>query len=193
MQYKWVDNFRWTYTYDITGNRITELYESWSTSNSQWNNHNKYLFEYDFNGNATMGKHYKWKDNQWLSDINSITLSYNYRTDFIGFNAAIVEASYIIITSLVDTSPSFSFQLYQNFPNPFNESTTIKYTLPIRSHVKLVVFDLLGRTISTPVNELKSAGSYSVEFSASKLSSGIYYYRLQTDDFYQIKKLIYLK
>ncbi|MBU0559165.1 MAG: peptidoglycan DD-metalloendopeptidase family protein [Bacteroidetes bacterium] len=83
--------------------------------------------------------------------------------------------------------------LYQNFPNPFNPSTTIRYDLPQGGMVSIRVYDMLGIEVKTLVNEYNSAGSYRVEFNASNLSSGTYFYRLTTENFTEIKKLILVK
>jgi beta-N-acetylhexosaminidase len=80
-----------------------------------------------------------------------------------------------------------------NFPNPFNPSTTIRFSLPRQSFVLLKIFDLLGREVATLVNEEKNIGSYNVEFTASDLPSGVYFYRLQAGSFAKIKKMILLK
>jgi hypothetical protein len=74
--------------------------------------------------------------------------------------------------------------LFQNYPNPFNPITTIKFDLPKNSYVKLIVYDLLGREVSLLVNEELKASSYAVDFDASALSSGVYFYRLITIDNY---------
>ncbi len=86
-----------------------------------------------------------------------------------------------------------SFALYQNYPNPFNPSTVIKYSVPTLTKVTIKIFDLLGREIKTLVDEEKTAGNYEVQFNASNLSSGVYFYRIQAGDFMQTKKLILLK
>ena len=95
-------------------------------------------------------------------------------------------------------SAPLAFNLEQNFPNPFNPTTRIKFSVPSNSksgnhNVKLTVYDILGRAVSTLVNENKPAGHYEIEFDGSKLSSGIYLYTLQSEDFLSIKKLVVLK
>jgi|WetSurMetagenome_2_1015567.scaffolds.fasta_scaffold10674_2 aminopeptidase N len=85
------------------------------------------------------------------------------------------------------------YELYQNEPNPFNPVTNINYDIPKNSHVKLVVYDLLGKEIKTLVNENKTAGKYSVSFNGMNLSSGVYLYRIETDNFSQVKKMMMVK
>ncbi len=85
------------------------------------------------------------------------------------------------------------YALYQNYPNPFNPSTTIKYSIPKLSFVTLKIFDVLGNEIAILVNEEKTTGNYKVEFDASNLSSGVYFYRLQAGDFIDTKKIVLLK
>jgi len=85
------------------------------------------------------------------------------------------------------------FYLGQNYPNPFNPSTVISYQLPANTRVTLKVYDELGRVVRTLVNERQTAGSHSVTFDASNLSSGAYFYRLSAGSFVQTKKLILLK
>jgi len=85
------------------------------------------------------------------------------------------------------------FTLYQNYPNPFNPVTTIEYYIPKEAKVSLEVFDLLGSKVSTIVNEIKTAGSYAVKFDSSKLSSGIYIYRLLFHGMTLSRKMIVIK
>jgi hypothetical protein len=85
------------------------------------------------------------------------------------------------------------FVLEQNYPNPFNPVTSLQYTIGSRQYVSLKVYDILGREVVTVVNEEKLAGSYEIVFDAPELSSGIYYYRLETNGFSQTKKMILLK
>ena len=85
------------------------------------------------------------------------------------------------------------FELSQNYPNPFNPGTTIRYSMPQQGNVTLKVYDVLGNKVATLVNETQSAGKYEVRFDASQLSSGIYFYQLKTDNYYEIKKMTLIK
>jgi hypothetical protein len=85
------------------------------------------------------------------------------------------------------------FFLSQNYPNPFNPSTVISYQLPATSMVSLKIYDIIGKEVSTLVNEEKLAGSYEIEFGAQGLPSGIYLYKLQAGNFVQTKKMVLLQ
>ncbi len=85
------------------------------------------------------------------------------------------------------------FSLSQNYPNPFNPSTKISFALPSSSNVSLKVFNTIGQEVSELVNENLEQGNYSVDFNASKLSSGVYFYKLSTSNFVQIKKMLLMK
>jgi len=86
-----------------------------------------------------------------------------------------------------------NFSLSQNYPNPFNPSTTISYSIPRSGFVKLSVYNILGEEVSKLVNEEQLVGSYKVDLNASSLSSGVYFYTIQTRDFVETKKIILLK
>lgn len=81
----------------------------------------------------------------------------------------------------------------QNYPNPFNPSTMINYSIKDEGFVKLIIYDVLGREIAVLVNEKKETGSYSVEFNAFQLPSGVYIYTLQVNGYTASKKLLLLK
>jgi hypothetical protein len=102
-----------------------------------------------------------------------------------------------IINDVNDFVFPTSFSLEQNYPNPFNPSTTIKYSLPNSGHVSIKIFDTIGREVTTLINEVKNAGSYTINFDASSvsqgISSGVYFYRIESADFVDVKKMLLLK
>jgi hypothetical protein len=86
-----------------------------------------------------------------------------------------------------------NYSLAQNFPNPFNPTTNIKFAISKTGFVNLKVYDLAGREVSSLVNEVLTAGSYDYSFSGSNLSSGIYFYTLRADGFTETKKMMLIK
>ena len=98
-------------------------------------------------------------------------------------------------TSVVDKHLSVpsNYLLYQNYPNSFNPTTVVKYQIPELSFATLKVYDVLGKEIATLVNEEKAAGTYAVEFDATSIPSGIYFYKLQAGNFVETKKMILMK
>ncbi|MDX2128523.1 MAG: FG-GAP-like repeat-containing protein [Chloroherpetonaceae bacterium] len=98
-----------------------------------------------------------------------------------------------LLESEVRTLLPTEFALEQNFPNPFNPNTVIAYQLPQSGQVTLKVYDVLGREVTTLVNEPKEAGKYQVNFNAAKLASGVYFYQLKSGNFVQTKKMMLVK
>jgi hypothetical protein len=95
---------------------------------------------------------------------------------------------------------SKEYSLYQNYPNPFNPKTKIRFDIPAgnpeysgRRSVQVVIYDILGREIKKLVNEELNPGTYEVEFDGTDLPSGIYFYRLSTDNFIDTKKMVLIK
>ena len=80
------------------------------------------------------------------------------------------------------------FSLSQNYPNPFNPSTTIKYAISTKQLVQLKVYDILGSEVATFVNQEQMPDSYKIDFNASRLSSGVYFYKLKAGSFVQTKE-----
>ncbi|HEY3251593.1 MAG TPA: T9SS type A sorting domain-containing protein [Ignavibacteria bacterium] len=96
------------------------------------------------------------------------------------------------ITSNNNQIPS-EYSLSQNYPNPFNPVTNIKFSVPQVSFVKLIVYDITGREVASLVNQQMNAGVYTVDFNASNLSSGVYFYRINTEGFSDVKKMMLVK
>jgi hypothetical protein len=86
-----------------------------------------------------------------------------------------------------------SYSLSQNYPNPFNPTTRIKYSIPQKSFVSISAFDILGKKVASLVNSEKEPGNYEIEFDGSRLTSGMYFYKLQANDFSQTKKFMLVK
>ena len=108
-----------------------------------------------------------------------------------GFDIGCYE--YVSSTSIEDENIVNNFKLYQNYPNPFNPSTIISWRIPVSNHQTLKIYNMLVQEVATLVNEVKSAGGYEVEFDASLLPSGIYFYQLRAGEFIQSKKMSFIK
>jgi len=135
------------------------------------------------NGNSNSPKEYSYND----KDVQNG--NYSYRLKQID-NDGQFEYSPIVN---VEVSSPVEYELSQNFPNPFNPSTTINFTIPEDGLVKLSVYNLLGQEIRTLVEEQRQAGTYSEIFDAVEFNSGVYFYELKVNDFVQTKKMQYLK
>lgn len=117
------------------------------------------------------------------SDSKNITIG---ETDMGSIN-------FIVSSLSKGTNNPFAFSLEQNYPNPFNPNTVISYTLPADGLVSLKVFNTLGQQVSELINNVQNAGGHTVEFNAQNLSSGIYYYKLESNGFVDTKKMILVK
>jgi Secretion system C-terminal sorting domain len=87
----------------------------------------------------------------------------------------------------------YSHQLFDNYPNPFNPSTTIKYAIPVENKVVLKVYDILGEEVASLIDKNQAPGYYEIKFDASNLSSGMYFYTIRSGNFVQTKKMLLMK
>lgn len=124
-----------------------------------------------------------------FTDKPAVQDKYSYRLKQVDFDGT---SDYSGTVEVNMTAPQ-SFSLSQNFPNPFNPSTTIKYSVPFASKVSVKIFDMLGKEVASLVNDTKQAGNYEVIFNATSLSSGIYFYKMQAGSFSDTKKLTLIK
>ncbi len=134
-------------------------------------------------GNSNSVKYYSYIDNPFEKG------SYSYRLKQIDLDGAF---KYSGIVS-VDLGPVTKFALKQNYPNPFNPTTEISFDVPKESTVKLSVYNTLGQKVADLLNEKLSAGTHRVKFDGSNLTSGIYFYKMQSAGFTSIKKMILMK
>lgn len=183
-----------SFTSSVTGNNITL---NWTTASEK--NNRGFEIErmvagqstgwtrvgfVDGNGSVTTVSDYSFTDN------NLQTGKYSYRikqTDFDG--------TYKIydLTETVEIGVPAGFNLSQNYPNPFNPTTLIRYQLANSGKVTLTVYDMLGKEVATLVDKEQEAGYFEVEFNAGNLSSGVYFYKLESGNFSSIKKLTIMK
>ena len=128
--------------------------------------------------------------NYSFEDRNLQTGKYKYRLKQIDNNG---NFEYFALNSEVEVGVPKKFDVSQNYPNPFNPTTKINFDLPENGKVDLRLYDMLGREVATLVNEVRTAGYYTVNFNASSLSSGIYFYRMNAGKFSSIKKMAVIK
>ena len=134
-------------------------------------------------GTTTEPKSYTFTD----SKLNAG--NYSYRLKQVDFDGSF---SYSNVIDVEVVTPS-TFSLEQNYPNPFNPSTTIRFSIPVETDVRLNVYNALGQVIAEIVNERLKEGYHEVNFDATDLTSGIYFYRLEADKFVDVKKMIIIK
>ena len=138
------------------------------------------------NGTTTNANNYSYTDN--ISGLNANKLSYRLRQ--VDFNGQSQYSPVVLVDNIIPEN----YNVSQNFPNPFNPSTIIKYQIPQNSFVSLKVYNSLGQEAATLINGMVNAGSYEVQLNASDLSSGVYYYVIKAgENFVQTKKMILIK
>ena len=135
------------------------------------------------NGTTTNRNVYSYLDESVHSGV------YYYRLKQIDYDGTFENLNVVA----VDLGTPDKFLLEQNFPNPFNPKTVITFQIPTEGQITLKVYDVLGNEVATLLDEQRPAGSYDVEFDASQLTSGIYFYQLTSRDFSSTKKMILLK
>lgn len=134
------------------------------------------------NGNSNSPKSYRFTDD------NPIQGNLVYRLKQLDINGDYKYSKEIEVNLIPK-----NFILFQNYPNPFNPSTTIKFSLPKMSFVTIKIFDITGREVATLLNGFKDPGTYSINFNAGSLSSGTYFYKITSENFVQIRKMLLLK
>jgi hypothetical protein len=133
------------------------------------------------------------------NDVNSQMFMFNFNRQpssvvFDPNNDIVIKTASLSvgINNESNTVPA-EFSLHQNYPNPFNPSTSIRYYVPVNSHVSIKVFDVTGKQIMELVNGVKQAGIYETSFDAANLASGIYFYRMEAGKFSSVMKMILIK
>ncbi|QQS35186.1 MAG: T9SS type A sorting domain-containing protein [Ignavibacteriales bacterium] len=136
------------------------------------------------NGTTSSTKTYSYVDGNLQAG------KYSYRLKQVDFNGTY---EYTNVIEAEVTPVPVKFDLAQNFPNPFNPTTTINYAIPQASNVTLKVYNMLGQEVKTLVNKFVEAGQHTVKFDAQDLNSGLYFYKLEAGSFNMVKKMTLLK
>jgi len=135
--------------------------------------------------------------NEFQTPDNSIVFDLQFtdsRNGYaVGDNGIVLKFDPTLVGVKTEPIPPYDFVLYQNYPNPFNPVTSIAYVVGSDQFISLKIYDVLGNEMVSLVNRELSAGEYSVDFDASSLPSGIYFYQLKAGTFIQTKKMVYLK
>lgn len=203
----WADYLDCTYKYDNAGNLISGL----RVDLTKYTNDYRFNYSYDknncfnygnneikLNGSWVPGDDYFFTSRQdiFQPDVLGTLSNYFSTLSFAGTEVYV----YYKLNPNASTSVSGNsnnnpdqFKLSQNYPNPFNPTCSINYSIAKDGNIKLVVFNTLGSKVVTILDEYKQAGNYSVNFNASNLPSGIYFYKLEAGQFSQVKKMILLK
>lgn len=134
-------------------------------------------------GNSNSPKNYKFEDNNLFGGSR-----FSYRLKQIDNDGGFAYSDVIDVEIVLN-----NYELLQNYPNPFNPLTIISYSIPHKSFITIKVFDPLGSLVDELVQEEKEAGKYEVGFNAFNLTSGVYFYRIEADDFTETKKMIFLR
>ena len=199
---------------------IRGIIDQVNTSGSQYNFLDTFAEMFPSNGNTQHHKYGTVDASLWQSDPTTITGSQNWsnagendndentliiKDGFIAnqfmqefkkrYNEAGGTGTFIIPVVNVEEQSftQINYSLYQNYPNPFNPVTTIRFEVPFSQQVELSVFDMLGREVKVLYNDIAPAGIVTVDFNGEGLASGVYFYRLKTQDFVASKKLLLLK
>lgn len=176
----WINSSRGTYNYNETNKPVSLLWEVWSTG--AWSNSEKYNYEYDLNQNTTMQEYGVWTNNAWVYNTDvTLYVYYPYITDlyaeFYGFR---ITATYESLTVGNDDSPQDNrlFKL-SNYPNPFNPSTTISFSIEKPGQYQLSVYNCKGQQISEQTFSFNQSGIKKQTIDLSAQSSGVYFYRVR--------------
>jgi len=129
----------------------------------------------------------------YTANLKSMVVGYNY---LLAANDSAVwrcPLTYVTNVEKISTEMPTKYSLSQNYPNPFNPSTTIRYQIPKQGIVTLKIYDITGKEIETLVNELQSPGTYEVNWNAGKYSSGVYFYKIESENFTDTKRMLLVK
>lgn len=176
----WQNSERKIWLYTDSGVTDTVRTYRWNSDSLQWGREGRVLYDYNAHNKVRLKIKQFWRDSAGVWK-NTQKWEYTYVQTATGIEET---KAHEIPTTLT---------LKQNYPNPFNPATTIQYSLPAAQHVTLTIYNTLGRKVQTLIDEKKSKGGHRVRWNASRLSSGVYLYRLQTESGQKTKSMLLLK
>lgn len=215
---KWVNETKTERNFNSEGNVISEILSKWinnqftpdkktefiysspllldtvkgySMENQIWKEDRRVVYKFDEFGNTIAGDSYYLTTEGWRGILGSLEFWFNNHSESMKFVAASADMQYIQVntTHNLPANPE-SFVLSQNYPNPFNPETVIKFALPEAGYVKGVVYDILGREVTTLLNGEMNPGNHEVKFDAVGLSSGVYLFRLESGKYSSAIKMV---
>lgn len=196
----WTKKFEWTQetsraTYYKSSMFFTSHNTGWTIVDSSFTNTSK-IYKTNDGGNSWFRQRIMSKEDLTLNHLYFFNDSTGWA---IGDNGIVLKLSNLYIPTDIEDKKasqaiySESFQLAQNYPNPFNPTTTITYQLPQASQIKLTIYDIRGREIQTLINQKMNAGIHTIQWDASHVSSGVYFYHLETESFTKVKKCLLIR
>ncbi len=207
----WVNDWHQMYQYDGMNNRTEELGQTWDPINNQWINQSLSTSTYNSQNLVETTLFQLWNPGTGWENDEFITFTYDANNNLImqtlqqwngtdWENAMRMIYNWIPVTGIDDEELAVnSYKLFNNYPNPFNPSTIIKFHIELSGSVTLTVFDVLGNDVAELVNRNLDTGNYEVQFTPEGLSSGVYFYKLEVKasdgkkNFTGVKKMILMK
>lgn len=217
----WLSDALYSNTYNAAGYQTVQVMQLWS--NNTWENSSKITwgrtqwgsvvsfllqgsdgnvwydqeksdYTFDVHGNGLTGAGFKWQANAWVESDMFLEMSYNGSVGDGGYYGYTYSAVYQSFTDISDLSPApENFKLYQNFPNPFNPLTVLRYELPVAGNITMTVYNSLGKKVKEILNAEMPAGNYEMVFDGENLSSGAYFLRMDAAGFSKTIKLLLVK
>jgi len=189
----WKYDYKNTYLYTMFDQPIEERTYNWG--NSQWVNNRLTVYSYDENSNPVLGEQLKWSNDSWTRYDANLVLNFPSNEQMWFSFGTKIEVFYSnhLVNEVGPLHGAHEFTLSQNYPNPFNPETIISYSIPKLTKVKIVLFDILGNEVKIIEDSNKLPGNYSVNFNADQFTSGVYFYRLITENYIETKKMLLLK
>jgi len=172
---EWANVMKYTYTYDENNNLIEWIFQRWE--DLEWATYMRYTYTYDENNNLIEELYQDWEDLEWVTYRRYTNYNYEVCGEL----------------SITDNHFPATYDLLSPYPNPFNPTTTISFSIPEFGLTTITVYDLAGRELETLTNKVLSIGNYSINWNASSYPSGVYLIRMDSGEFTQTQKVVLVK